>query len=56
LGVNGFEVVVGPVAQVEAELPQAFLKADFKVACGFGSEGLLEERLENGKEPLKMRG
>jgi hypothetical protein len=56
LGVGGFKAVVGPVAQVEAELPQAFLKLDFKVACGLRSEGLLLKSQENGNEPLDMGG
>jgi hypothetical protein len=56
LGVGRFEMVVGPVTKIEAELAQGVLKVKFKVACGLGREGLLvegEEDLQKLEFPTK---
>lgn len=51
----GLEVIEGPVGEVEADVAEEFLEAEFKVACGGGRDGLCPEAFEEAHDLLEVR-
>ena len=51
----GFEVIEAPVSEVEADVAEEFLEAEFQVACGGGRDGLCPEVFEEAGDLLVGR-
>jgi hypothetical protein len=50
-----FEVIEGPVGEVEADVAKEFLEAEFKVPCGGGRDRLCAEVFEETCDLLEVR-